>query len=61
MLRGKGVALKTNGVPDKSDNAQTVEIGLRKTKADQRAFGACRTQYRAPGDVCVMDALEKLS
>ena len=62
-LRGVDVALhdKEGGaaLPGMGAAAKAL-ITFRKTKTDQRAFGACRTHHRAEADVCPVEALELL-
>ncbi|CAK0902505.1 unnamed protein product, partial [Prorocentrum cordatum] len=62
-LRGVDVAFH-----DKEGGAAAPGVGsaakalitFRKTKTDQRAFGACRTHHRAEAEVCPVEALELL-
>ena len=62
ILRGQDVVLTNGGQPAKE--GQTVEevtIQFRKTKADQEAFGTCKTMTKTNVEhVCVVDAMQKM-
>ena len=62
ILRGQDVVLTTQGQEAKEGQAvEEVTIQFRKTKADQEAFGTCKTMLRTEIPyVCVVSALEKL-
>ena len=60
ILRGQDVQLPVKGEPVEKD-AEEVTIQFRKTKADQEAFGTCKTLLRSKvPQVCVVEALERM-
>ena len=60
ILRGEDVQLTKKGQPVDEDPDE-VTIQFRKTKADQEAFGACRTMLKTEVEyVCVVSALNEL-
>ena len=65
ILRGQDVVLTAQGQEAKEGQPiEEVTIQFRKTKADQEAFGTCKTMLRTEIQhvcVCVVSALEKLS
>ena len=62
ILRGQDVVLTAQGQEAKEGfPVEEATIQFRKTKADQEAFGTCRTMLRTEVQhVCVVNALEKL-
>ena len=60
IVRGQDVSLTTRGLADESD-PQEVTLQFRKTKADQEAFGTCKTMLKTEVEfVCVVTALHRL-
>eukprot|EP00435_Cladocopium_sp_Y103_P033871 s4663_g8.t1 len=62
VLWGHDVQLSAQGEPVKpGQKAEEVTLQFRKTKADQEAFGTCKTMMRTEvKNVCVVEALERL-
>ena len=62
VLRGHDIQLSVGGDPVREgQKAEEVTLQFRKTKADQTAFGTCKTMVRTGVQgVCVVEALEKL-
>ena len=62
ILRGQDVVLTARGQEAKEGfPVEEATIQFRKTKADQEAFGTCKTMLRTEVQhVCVVNALEKL-
>ena len=60
ILRGQDVSLTTRGQGDE-ENPQEVTMQFRKTKADQEAFGTCKTMLKTGVEhACVVTALHRL-
>ena len=62
-LRGVDVALhdeEGGPAPRGLGRSARALVTFRKTKTDQRAFGACRVHHRADAEVCPVAALELL-
>ena len=60
IVRGQDVSLTTRGLADEND-PQEVTLQFRKTKADQEAFGTCKTMLKTEAEfVCVVTALHRL-
>ena len=60
VVRGQDVSLTTQGQSDET-NPEEVTLQFRKTKADQEAFGTCKTMKRTEiENVCVVTALHRL-
>eukprot|EP00969_Alexandrium_andersonii_P012776 557085-Alexandrium_andersonii.AAC.1 len=55
-LRAKDGALAPIGI----GVADQCLVTFRKTKTDQRAFGACRTHHRSGEEICPVAAIEAL-
>ena len=61
ILRGQDVVLTNGGQPAKEGQEEEATIQFRKTKADQEAFGTCKTMLKANvKHVCVVEALRRL-
>lgn len=59
IVRGMDIALTTKGEAV-MENPQEITLQFRKTKADQEAFGACKTMLRTGQDhVCVVEAMQR--
>ena len=60
IVRGQDIPLTTRGRPDEND-PQEATLQFRKTKADQEAFGTCKTMLKTEVEfVCVVTALHRL-
>ena len=61
IVRGQDVQLSVQGRPVGEDQAaEEVTLQFRKTKADQEAFGTCKTMMKTGVEhVCVVEALMK--
>ena len=60
VVRGQDIQLGVQGRAVEKD-AQEVTLQFRKTKADQEAFGTCKTMLKTQVEgVCVVRALERL-
>ena len=60
IVRGQDISLTTRGRPDEND-PQEATLQFRKTKADQEAFGTCKTMLKTEVEfVCVVTALHRL-
>ena len=58
VVRGQDIQLSVNGNPVEQ-GAEEATLQFRKTKADQTAFGTCKTMLRTGvNHVCVVEALE---
>ena len=59
IVRGQDIQLSTQG-EQVNQGAEEATLQFRKTKADQEAFGTCKTMLRTGVQyVCVVEALEK--
>ncbi|CAK9076517.1 unnamed protein product [Durusdinium trenchii] len=60
VVRGQDISLTTQGQADEMD-PEEVTLQFRKTKADQEAFGTCKTMKKTEIEyVCVVTALHRL-
>ena len=62
IVRGADVSLTVEGqVADKGGRVEEMTLQFRKTKADQSAFGTCKTILRTEVEhVCVVQAMVEL-